>query len=146
MQLGIVGSPLPFLPISPATLKTRLLEGLYEADVLISSGGVSMGEKDYLKPILEEIGATVHFGRVLMKPGCVSITVETVGMPVSHTLQFSCSGMTVYAVVGRVVVVILFIVVVVCRKPTTFATLEMEGRKKLIFALPGEWLGRTKCI
>ena len=132
-------------PISPATLKIRLLEGLREADVLISSGGVSMGEKDYLKPILEEIGATVHFGRVLMKPGCVSITVETVGMPVSHTLQFNCSGMTVYAVVGRVIV-ILFIVVVVFRKPTTFATLEMDGRKKLIFALPGEWLGRTKCI
>ena len=62
---------------SPATLKTRLLEGLSEADVLISSGGVSMGEKDYLKAILDEIGATVHFGRVLMKPGCVPISRPT---------------------------------------------------------------------
>lgn len=59
---------------SPATLKTRLLEGLREADVLISSGGVSMGEKDYLKATLEEIGATVHFGRVLMKPGCAPLS------------------------------------------------------------------------
>lgn len=68
----MVGSPsITFLFLSPATLKTRLLERLREADVLISSGGVSMGEKDYLKPTLEEIGATVHFGRVLMKPGYV---------------------------------------------------------------------------
>lgn len=66
-----LGYGIAFLFLSPATLKTRLLERLREADVLISSGGVSMGEKDYLKPTLEEIGATVHFGRVLMKPGCV---------------------------------------------------------------------------
>ena len=87
----------------------------------------------------------MHFGRVLIKPGCVSVTVETVGMPVSHTLQFNCSDMAAHAIVARVIV-ILFIVVVVFRKPTTFATLEMDGRKKLIFALPGEWLGQTKCI
>ena len=62
---------------SPATLKARLLEGLREADVLISSGGVSMGEKDYLKAILDEIGATIHFGRVLMKPGCVPLSRPT---------------------------------------------------------------------
>ena len=62
---------------SPATLKARLLEGLHEADVLISSGGVSMGEKDYLKAILDEIGATIHFGRVLTKPGCVPLSRPT---------------------------------------------------------------------
>lgn len=40
------------------------------ADVIISSGGVSMGEKDYLKRTLEKtMDATIHFGRVFMKPG-----------------------------------------------------------------------------
>lgn len=38
------------------------------ADVVITSGGVSMGDTDYVKPMLEKMG-TVHFGRVLMKPG-----------------------------------------------------------------------------
>lgn len=38
------------------------------ADVVITSGGVSMGDTDYVKPMLENMG-TVHFGRVLMKPG-----------------------------------------------------------------------------
>ena len=38
-------------------------------DVLITSGGVSMGDRDLVKPLLEALGAKVHFGRVLMKPG-----------------------------------------------------------------------------
>lgn len=38
----------------------------------MSTGGVSMGEKDYLKRVLvTDLGATIHFGAVLMKPGLV---------------------------------------------------------------------------
>lgn len=41
-----------------------------EADVIITTGGTSMGEADFLKPVLEEeLGGTIHFGRVAMKPG-----------------------------------------------------------------------------
>lgn len=39
-----------------------------DADVLLITGGVSMGQRDYVKPLLEQAG-TVHFGKVLMKPG-----------------------------------------------------------------------------
>ncbi|XP_064483737.1 gephyrin-like isoform X2 [Ornithodoros turicata] len=50
--------------------RTKLQEALDAADVVISSGGVSMGEKDYLKDVLlEDFAATIHFGRVCMKPG-----------------------------------------------------------------------------
>jgi len=39
-------------------------------DVIITSGGVSMGELDLLKPTIErQLGGTIHFGRVSMKPG-----------------------------------------------------------------------------
>ncbi|GJQ09336.1 hypothetical protein GpartN1_g1127.t1 [Galdieria partita] len=38
------------------------------ADIIITSGGVSMGSHDYVKNVLEQIGK-VHFGRVRMKPG-----------------------------------------------------------------------------
>lgn len=39
-------------------------------DVLITTGGVSMGELDLLKPTIErKLGGTIHFGRVAMKPG-----------------------------------------------------------------------------
>ena len=41
-----------------------------QADILVTSGGVSMGEKDLLKTVLiEDLSAHVHFGRVFMKPG-----------------------------------------------------------------------------
>ena len=39
------------------------------ADVVISTGGVSMGERDHVKAALLSMGATIHFGRVNMKPG-----------------------------------------------------------------------------
>ncbi len=41
----------------------------HSCDVLVTSGGVSMGEADLLKPALASMGAAVHFGRLNMKPG-----------------------------------------------------------------------------
>ena len=43
-------------------------EAAKSADVLITSGGVSVGEADYVKEILESVG-TVDFWKVAMKPG-----------------------------------------------------------------------------
>lgn len=40
------------------------------ADVIITTGGVSMGELDLLKPTIDhQLGGTIHVGRVSMKPG-----------------------------------------------------------------------------
>lgn len=52
----------------PGELEQRLASGLAAADLFVTSGGVSMGELDLLKPLLARWGV-VHFGRVLMKPG-----------------------------------------------------------------------------
>ncbi|KAM8916267.1 gephyrin a isoform 3-T3 [Spinachia spinachia] len=85
INLGIVGD-------NPDDLLSALHEGISRADVIITSGGVSMGEKDYLKQVLDiDLHAQIHFGRVFMKPGL----------------------------------------------PTTFATADIDGIRKLIFALPG---------
>jgi len=53
---------------STDALRVALLEAAQEADVIITSGGMSMGTKDLIKPVLESIGE-VHFGRVAIKPG-----------------------------------------------------------------------------
>ncbi len=50
------------------SLQTTIERGLAEADVLLTSGGVSMGELDLVKPYLASRG-TIHFGRVNTKPG-----------------------------------------------------------------------------
>jgi molybdopterin molybdotransferase len=39
------------------------------ADILLTSGGASMGEKDLLKRVLEEIGFDLDFWRVRIRPG-----------------------------------------------------------------------------
>jgi molybdopterin molybdotransferase len=50
-------------------LQRRLVrQGLEEADVLVTSGGVSVGTRDLIKPLLAELG-TVYFGQVALKPG-----------------------------------------------------------------------------
>ena len=77
------------------TLRDKILEGLSTCDALVTSGGVSMGKLDLIKPILEIIGQ-VHFGRVNMKPG-KPLTFATVadkpvfalpGFPVSSLVAF----------------------------------------------------------
>ncbi|KAK3652785.1 hypothetical protein LTR22_011449 [Elasticomyces elasticus] len=54
----------------PGALENTLRDALRQVDVVITSGGVSMGELDLLKPTIERsLGGTIHFGRVSMKPG-----------------------------------------------------------------------------
>jgi len=43
---------------------------VHNLDIIVTTGGVSMGELDLLKPTIERtLGGTIHFGRVNMKPG-----------------------------------------------------------------------------
>jgi molybdopterin molybdotransferase len=51
-----------------AELERAMRSALDVADVLLTSGGVSMGTRDLIKPLLDKI-ATIHFGRVSFKPG-----------------------------------------------------------------------------
>ena len=51
-----------------AALERAMRAGLEAADVLLTSGGVSMGTRDLIKPLLERM-ATIQFGRVSFKPG-----------------------------------------------------------------------------
>ncbi|KAF9335915.1 hypothetical protein BG006_010340 [Podila minutissima] len=57
-------------PDSPEDLEAAVKNGLDKCEIVVTTGGVSMGEMDLLKPILEQkLGATIHFGRIMMKPG-----------------------------------------------------------------------------
>lgn len=53
---------------TPEAVRAMFDEASARADVLITAGGVSVGDTDYVKQILEERGQ-VNFWRVLMKPG-----------------------------------------------------------------------------
>lgn len=73
-------------------LESRLKNALDKVDVLITTGGVSMGEADFMKPVLEQkLGATIHFGRVLIKPGKPT-TFATVPFNDHEKLVFALPG------------------------------------------------------
>ena len=75
-------------------LRTSLIKRVAESDVVITSGGVSMGDLDLIKPLLSEL-AEVHFRRVFMKPG-KPFNFATSG----DTLVFSLPGNPVSALVS----------------------------------------------
>lgn len=57
------------LPDDVDVLRTRLRAHLDRHDVLILSGGVSMGRFDYVPQVLAELGVTVVFHKVSQRPG-----------------------------------------------------------------------------
>ncbi len=90
------GEPIDLGPVRDEAdaLRAALTRGLAEADMVLSTGGVSMGSRDLLKTLLAEMG-TIHFGRVRVKPG-KPLTFATVdGVPV-----FALPGNPVSALVG----------------------------------------------
>lgn len=67
----------------PALLEARLEQLLREADVLILSGGVSMGKADYIPRVLETLGVRLVFHKVSQRPGKpMWFGIGTEGQPV----------------------------------------------------------------
>ncbi len=52
----------------PSAIETIMLKASKEADVLLTTGGVSVGEADYIKPVIEKIGQ-LDIWKVAIKPG-----------------------------------------------------------------------------
>jgi molybdopterin molybdotransferase len=76
----------------PSTLREALRDAAQTCDVIISSGGVSAGEADYLPRLVTELGA-VHFWKVRMKPGMPFLCGE-----IGRALYFGLPGNPVSSV------------------------------------------------
>lgn len=68
-------------------LYNLVTDALHNHDIVITTGGVSVGDFDYMPKIYKELGANVLFNKVAMRPG--SVTTVTV---VEHQLLFGLSG------------------------------------------------------
>jgi molybdopterin molybdotransferase len=62
-------------------IKEKLLQGL-RADVIISSAGVSVGDYDFVKDVLSDLGVEIVFWKVAMKPGMPVVFGTIQGKPV----------------------------------------------------------------
>jgi molybdopterin molybdotransferase len=62
LMLGIVKD-------DPEVLTQTISDAVANADIIISSGGVSVGDYDYIEQILESLNAKIHIRSVGIKPG-----------------------------------------------------------------------------
>jgi len=67
-ECGAIPLSLGIAADDEAELRSKISDGL-RADVIVTSGGVSVGKYDLVKNILSELGMKVKFWKVAMKPG-----------------------------------------------------------------------------
>ena len=87
---ALAGAAVERLPLTvddTEELKEQIAEAAARADLLVTSGGVSMGVYDFTKAALRELGAEIFFERVSLRPG-----KPTVFARLGETLVFGLPG------------------------------------------------------
>ena len=83
IDLGLVGD-------NPRELERTLLSAAVQADMIVTSGGASVGEADYMGRLLQRLG-TLEFASVAIKPGRPTLFGELAGQA-AGTLVFGLPG------------------------------------------------------
>ena len=68
-QIGFEVIRLGIVPDNQQKLTKAITQAILTADVVISTGGVSVGEYDYVDKILGDLGGQIHIRAVAIKPG-----------------------------------------------------------------------------
>ena len=68
-RAGAVPRQFPLIPDALAPTSKALADALDACDAVVTSGGVSVGEMDFVKHAFEQIGGELHFWKVSMRPG-----------------------------------------------------------------------------
>lgn len=100
---------LPLAGDDTEELKRQIAQAAERADVLITSGGVSMGVYDFTKAALQELGAEIFFERVALRPGKPTVFARLgktlvfglPGNPVSVTVTFNLFARTALRAMQR---------------------------------------------
>ena len=93
-QAGAVATVYPNVGDDISDLKFQISDAIRSADILVTTGGVSVGKYDLTKLALNELGAAIFFERVALKPG-----KPTVFGRLKKTLVFGLPGNPVSAAV-----------------------------------------------
>lgn len=79
---GCAVLPLGIAADRPGLLEEKLAEGLQKADLLVSTGGVSVGDRDLVQETLRTLGFELGFWKVAIKPGKPVLFGTARGIPV----------------------------------------------------------------
>ncbi|HEY9301971.1 MAG TPA: molybdopterin-binding protein, partial [Phormidium sp.] len=99
-QTGAIPQMLGIIPDEPEQLKNAISLALISADIVISSGGVSVGDYDFVDQILYSLGGEIQIRAIALKPG-KPLTFATFNSP-SHPspiLYFGLPGNPVSSLV-----------------------------------------------
>jgi len=80
-RYGAVVVTQELLPDDPAIIRQEVLTGSNNMDVVVCSGGTSVGKKDFLPQVLQELGEIVIHG-IAQKPGSPILLGKVGGKPV----------------------------------------------------------------
>ena len=99
-RLGAVARLGPFVRDDRETAARAIADALAGSDVVVTVGGVSVGDHDVIRPALEDAGVALEFHRVAMKPGKPltvgrrgsTVVLGLPGNPASASLTFLLFG------------------------------------------------------
>ncbi|MBC7756852.1 MAG: molybdopterin molybdotransferase MoeA [Bdellovibrio sp.] len=155
-RLGVEISDCGVVPDNPELLEKTLLKAASENDVVITSGGVSVGEADYMKALLAKHGQ-VLFWKINMKPGRPLAygkisSYGTVGLHDKTAHYFGLPGnpvsamVTFYQFVREALICLmgsaakpLPMFKVVCTEAIKKATGRTEFQRGILFEEEGSW-------
>ena len=97
------GLPTPY-PIVPDMLEntvTALEQAFADNDAVLTSGGVSVGDHDHVKPAIERLGGSLDFWKVAVKPGKPFVLGQVGGKPVFGMPGNPVSALVTYLLLVR---------------------------------------------
>jgi molybdopterin molybdotransferase len=100
LECGAIPMNLGVARDDPAVIEARVRQAA-DADVVVSSAGVSVGDLDFVKAALESAGAQLHLWRVSMRPGKPITFGSLHGRPVFGLPGNPVSAMVTYELFVR---------------------------------------------
>lgn len=98
-QAGGIPIPLGIVPDERAKLTAAMAGAIASADLVLSTGGVSVGDYDYVEELLAELGGEIHIRSVAVKPG-KPLTVAKFDRDGREIVYFGLPGNPVSALVS----------------------------------------------
>ncbi len=112
-EVGAIPEIYPLVDDTMEGTKEALQIAAKNNDVVLTSGGVSVGDYDLIRPAIEAVEGNIHFWRVRLRPGKPFVFAEIGGKPLFGLPGNPVSAVTTYMVLVRP------------------ALLEMQGANKL---------------
>jgi molybdopterin molybdotransferase len=99
-ELGAETVFLASVPDEREMIAKSLQDALAQADIVITSGGVSVGQYDLVKDAIQMIGAETLFWKIAMKPGMPAVAAYLEGKPIISLSGNPAAAMIVFELVG----------------------------------------------